>query len=153
VKVAISSDHAGFEIKEYVKQLLRERGYEILDFGGDVEEPGDDYPDRAYPAAKAVRDGEAAFGVLVCGTGIGIAMAANKVRGIRAAPCRTPGEAALARQHNNANILCLRGRPPDREQTLAILEQWLSASFQGGRHARRIAKIRDIEIAEGGARG
>lgn len=145
LRVALGADHAGFEIKEFVRSLLEERGFEVEDFGAYRLEPTDDYPDYACLASQAVSEGRVDFGVLVCGTGIGMAMVANKLKGVRAAPCREPEEAVLARSHNNANVLCLKGRPPRRQLIRSILEAWLDTNFEGGRHERRVSKILKIE--------
>lgn len=139
--IAIGADHAGFALKEQLKQWLEKQGHPIHDYGtfsGDSV----DYPDFAHPVALAVERKEFDLGLLVCGSGNGVAMAANKHAGIRAAICWTEELAALAREHNDANILCLPARfisTPEAEQ---ILSKFLKANFEGGRHARRVDKIR-----------
>lgn len=140
ILVGMASDHAGYELKEYLKNLLKEKGYEVKDFGTNSPESMD-YPDTAHPLAEAVEKGEAAFGVAMCGTGNGISMTLNKHQGVRAALCWSPEIAALAKQHNNANILSLPARFVTKEEAVAIVNAYLSASFEGGRHQRRIDKI------------
>lgn len=140
MKVAFASDHAGFELKEYLVGLMIERGYEVKDFGTNSTESCD-YPDYAHPAACAVESGQCEFGIAMCGTGNGVAMTLNKHQGIRAALCWKPVIASLAKQHNNANILVLPARFVGREEAVKILDAYLDASFEGGRHQRRIDKI------------
>lgn len=140
MKVAFASDHAGYELKQYLISLMKERGYEIEDFGTHSEESCD-YPDYAHPAARAVEDGECDFGIAMCGSGNGISMTLNKHQGIRAALCWLPELAALAKQHNNANILVLPARFISKEEAVKILDAYLGAEFEGGRHQRRIDKI------------
>lgn len=140
MKVAFASDHAGYRLKEYIKAVMSEKGYEIKDFGTHSEESCD-YPDYAHPAALSVEDGECDFGIAICGTGNGIAMSLNKHQGIRAALCWLPEIAALAKQHNNANILVMPARFISNEGAKAILNAYLEAEFEGGRHQRRIEKI------------
>lgn len=145
--IAIGSDHGGFEQKEQLASWLLEHGYECTDYGCDSTESVD-YPDHALPVARAVANGEADFGVLVCGTGIGMALAANKVRGIRAANITSVPFAQLTREHNNANVLTLSGRFVDLEENERILEAFLTTEFAGGRHAARVDKIMAIEQEE-----
>lgn len=140
MKVAFASDHAGYELKQYLISLMKERGYEIEDFGTHSEESCD-YPDYAHPAARAVEDGECDFGIAMCGSGNGISMTLNKHQGIRAALCWLPELAELAKQHNNANILVLPARFISKEEAVKILDAYLGAEFEGGRHQRRIDKI------------
>lgn len=139
-KVAFASDHAGFGLKEFLMGIMAEKGYEIKDFGTYSEESCD-YPDYAHPAAKSIEDGDCAFGVAICGTGNGIAMTLNKHQKIRAALCWLPEIASLAKQHNDANILVLPARFISKEEATNILEAYLNARFEGGRHERRIEKI------------
>lgn len=138
--IAMASDHAGVGLKSQLKVYLAEKGYDILDFGTDSEESCD-YPDFAHPAAKAVEDGNADFGVAMCGTGNGIQMTLNKHQGIRAALCWRPEIAELARQHNDANFLVMPARFVSYDEAIAILNAYLNARFEGGRHQRRIDKI------------
>lgn len=143
-KVAMASDHAGYALKQQLKEYLTGLGYEIEDFGTHSEESCD-YPDFAHPAARAVESGECAFGVCMCGSGNGIQMTLNKHQGIRAALCWIPEIASLAKQHNNANILVLPARYVSYEEALKIVDAYLNASFEGGRHQRRIDKIPAVE--------
>lgn len=138
--IAFASDHAGYPLKKALIEYLSAKGYKALDFGTDSEDSCD-YPDYAHPAAKAVEDGEAAFGIAMCGTGNGIQMTLNKHQGIRAALCWRPELAALAKEHNNANILVLPARFISYDEAVAIVDAYLNAKFEGGRHQRRIDKI------------
>ena len=140
MKVAIGNDHAGYEIKMVVLDWLREHGYEIENYGTDSPDPVD-YPDFAHPVAAAVERGEFDQAVLICGSGQGVSMTANKHKGIRAVLCWIPEMAELARSHNNANILCLPGRFIDKQTTIKILENYFSTVFDGGRHQTRINKV------------
>jgi ribose 5-phosphate isomerase B len=140
MKVAFACDHAGYELKKFLIGLMRERGYEIEDFGTHSTESCD-YPDYAHPAAGAVESGECAFGVAMCGSGNGICMTLNKHQGIRAALCWLPEIAALAKQHNNANILVIPARFVSRDEAVEILDAYLDATYEGGRHERRVGKI------------
>ena len=139
-KVGMACDHAGFELKEYIKQVLEGKGYSVEDFGTHST-ASMDYPDTAHPLAKAVEDGDVDFGVAMCGSGNGITMTLNKHQGVRAALCWAPDIAALAKQHNNANILSMPARFISKEEAVAILEAYLDAEFEGGRHQKRIDKI------------
>lgn len=136
----MACDHAGYELKEYIKGILAAKGYKVTDFGTNSPQSMD-YPDTAHPLANAVEKGEVDFGVSMCGSGNGITMTLNKHQGIRAALCWCPEIAALAKQHNNANILSMPARFISRQQALAILEAYLGAQFEGGRHQKRIDKI------------
>ena len=138
--VVIGSDHAGFLLKEDVKKRLLELGIQVEDVGTYGEESVD-YPDFVHPVASAVEAGKFNLGVVVCGSGQGASMTANKHQGIRCALCWTPEISALARQHNNANILSLAERFTTTEEALAILDAFLNTEFEGGRHARRVKKI------------
>ncbi len=138
--VGIASDHAGYELKEHIKRLMSDLGYEIKDFGTDSPESMD-YPDVAHPLALAVENKEVDFGIAMCGSGNGISITLNKHQGIRAALCWTPELAALAKQHNNANILSLPARFVSEQTADEIVKAYLSADFEGGRHQRRIDKI------------
>jgi ribose 5-phosphate isomerase B len=142
--IALGADHAGWQLKEEIKAWLLDRNAELMDFGTHSPDPVD-YPDYAAQVAEAVAAGKAAHGVLVCGTGIGMAMAANKVPGVRAAFCPDLFTARMSREHNDANVLALGGRLTGRELALEIVEMWLRADFQGGRHARRVGKLAEIE--------
>jgi ribose 5-phosphate isomerase B len=142
--IALGADHAGWQLKEEIKAWLLERNVDLLDFG--THSPDSvDYPDYAAQVGEAVAAGKAARGVLVCGTGIGMAMAANKVPGVRAAFCPDLFTARMSREHNDANVLALGGRLTSGEVALEIVEMWLRAEFQGGRHARRVGKLTELE--------
>lgn len=143
-KIAVGSDHAGFKLKEQVREYLRTQGYEVTDCGTHSEQPAD-YPDYAAQVASRVATQEMEWGVLICGTGLGMAMAANKVPGIRAAACNDTLLARFAREHNNANILAMGGRIVDESTARKILNAWSVAVFAGGRHERRVEKIGAIE--------
>jgi len=140
IVVAVGADHAGFPLKEDLKTWLISRGYDVVDLGTQSAESVD-YPDFAVGVGGAIIAGKADRGVLVCGTGIGMAMAANKVPGVRAAACSDAYTARMSREHNDANILALGARITSREAAIEILEIWLGAEFAGGRHARRVEKI------------
>lgn len=139
-KIAIGADHAGFELKEKVVDYLKRSGYESKDFGTYSAE-STDYPDFAHPVASAVEKKEFDLGILICGSGNGVAMSANKHQGIRAAICWLEDLASLARQHNDANVLCLPARYISSELAMKIIDKFLTSSFEGGRHARRVDKI------------
>lgn len=142
--IAIGSDHGGYELKEQLLQFLNDSGYETQDCGTFSGESVD-YPDIAEEVARAVLAHEADCGILVCGTGIGISIAANKIDGIRAAHCTDPYSARMAREHNNANIIALGGRITGTELAIDIVRAYLDAEFQGGRHQRRVDKITALE--------
>jgi ribose 5-phosphate isomerase B len=144
--VALGADHAGFPLKEDLKGWLISRGFDVVDLGTQATESVD-YPDFAIAVGGAVTAGKADRGVLVCGTGIGMAMAANKVPGARAAACSDAYTARMSREHNDANILALGARITSREAAIEILEVWLNAEFAGGRHARRVEKIVALDQA------
>lgn len=138
--VAIGADHAGFEYKQFLIELLQTRGWELSDKG--THGPASvDYPDYAHPVAEMVAGGQAAFGILICGSGEGVCITANKHAGVRAALCWNTEVAALARQHNNANIVCLPARFISREEADAILQVFIETAFEGGRHENRVNKI------------
>jgi ribose 5-phosphate isomerase B len=142
--VALGADHAGWELKESLKAWLMDAGCQVLDFGTHGPDSVD-YPDYALQVAEAVTVGKVERGVLVCGTGIGMTIAANKVPGIRAALCGDVFTARMSREHNDANVLALAGRLTGRETGLEILRAWLDTPFAGGRHARRVDKIGEME--------
>ena len=139
-KIAIGADHAGFEYKEKLRELLAKNGHDLKDFGT-YSEDSFDYPDVAHPVASAVESGEFTVGILVCGSANGVAITANKHQGIRAAICWTEELAALARHHNNANVLCLPSRFISLELAEKIADCFLEEKFEGGRHERRVSKI------------
>ena len=138
--LGIASDHAGFEMKEELKRFLKEKGYEVKDFGTHSPESMD-YPDVAHPLAESIERGEVSQGIALCGSGNGISMTLNKHQGIRAALCWNEELAALARQHNDANVLSLPARFISVELAKRIVEKFLESSFEGGRHLRRVNKI------------
>jgi ribose 5-phosphate isomerase B len=138
--LALGSDHAGFELKEFIKKYLTEKGFEIIDFGTDSNKSVD-YPDFAHPVAKAINDGVYETGILICGSGNGVSIVANKYPNVRAALCWREELADLARRHNNANILSLPARFISFEEAIKIVDLFLSTSFEGERHQLRIDKI------------
>ena len=144
MRISVGSDHAGFELKEKVKKLLEGLHHQVQDEGTENADSVD-YPDFASRVAGAVSKGEAERGILVCGSGIGMSITANKVPGIRAALVHTPEEARLSRQHNDANVLTLGGRILDGKTSLQIVAEWLTTAFEGGRHGRRVRKIEELE--------
>lgn len=139
-KIAIGADHAGFELKNHLKTLLEAKGFEVQDKGTNSADSVD-YPDFAHAVALAVQDGDTDMGMLVCGSGNGVCITANKHHGVRAALAWNPEIGALAKQHNNANVLCLPARFIPVQEAEAILDAWLNASFEGGRHQKRVEKI------------
>jgi ribose 5-phosphate isomerase B len=141
VKIAAGADHAGYAIKQAVVRRLRAQGDEVVDMGTGDAETSVDYPDYAHRVAAAVAAGEAERGVLVCGTGIGVCMVANRHRGVRAADATTPHLAEMSRRHNDANVLCLAGRLLSEDEAWAITEVWMATPFEGGRHERRVELI------------
>ena len=138
--LAFGSDHAGLQLKRILVEYAAQQGHECTDHGTDSD-ASCDYPDFAHAVARAVQAGDAERGILVCGTGLGVSMAANKHPGIRAAVCREEVSARLSRAHNDANVLCLGGRVTAAEYAKAILDVWLATDFEGGRHSPRVAKI------------
>ena len=144
MKVAVGSDHAGFKMKEKVKEILQKRGVEVVDFGTDSEESVD-YPDFGLRVARAVAGGEVDYGIAVCWTGNGMNMAANKVRGVRAGMALNPDMALLTRSHNNANVMTLASKYVPADQLEEIIGNFLETPFEGGRHERRVEKIMQAE--------
>lgn len=144
MKIAIGSDHRGFEAKQQIKAIAAELGHECIDFGTDDNNPVD-YPDLAYLTASAVSRKEADRGVLICATGIGMCMAANKVHGVRAALCHDELSARISRDHNDANVLCLSADQVGVVVLRKMMEVWINTPFSGGRHERRVRKIAAIE--------
>jgi len=147
MKIALGSDHAGFELKEKIKTKLQGEGI-VIDDRGTHSTDSCDYPDYAQAVADEVAAHGADFGILVCGTGIGMSMAANKVPGIRAARVVTESDAELSREHNDANVLTLGARITSDDEAFKIIDKWLATPFAGGRHARRVEKIMAIEREE-----
>ena len=144
MKICLACDHRGFAAKKRLLAVLREKGHEVVDIGTDSQ-ASCDYPDLGGPGAKMVARGEADVGILLCGTGLGMSMAANKVHGIRAALCHDELTAEVSRRHNDANVLCLPADLLGDDVMRRIVEVWLSTPFDGGRHARRIKKLEEIE--------
>jgi ribose 5-phosphate isomerase B len=144
MKIAIAADHAGFSLKEKLRQRLADEGHEVLDFGTDSE-VSCDYPDFAQSLGRDVSGGHCDRGILVCSTGIGMAIAANKIDGVRAAPGQSDDEVTFTRQHNDANVLTLGAKYMDAERALGLIHIFLNTEFLGGRHARRVAKIAQLE--------
>ena len=143
-KLAIGNDHVAVEMKKEIMTYLQEKGYELINVGTD--DPGRfDYPISGYKVAKMVAAGEVDGGILICGTGVGISLSANKVKGIRCCVCSEPYSAKLSKQHNNTNIIAFGARVVGVELAKMIVDSWLEAEFEGGRHQRRIDMIREIE--------
>jgi len=142
-KIAIGSDHAGYQLKEYLTEYLQSQQYTVADFGTDSEESMD-YPDPIHPLANAINKGEFEKGVIICGSGNGVAIVANKYRMVRAAVCWTEEITRLARQHNDANVLALPARFITQDEALKFLQVFLDTEFEGGRHLRRVEKISKI---------
>ena len=142
--LAIGSDHGGYELKKEIKDLLDDKGIEYKDFGTDSGESVD-YPEFAQPVAQAVAEGEYEKGILICGTGIGMSIAANKIKGVRAALCHDVYSARMTRRHNNSNLLTMGGRVIGADLAREIVKVWVEEDFDGGRHKRRIDKISQLE--------
>ena len=144
MKIGIGNDHVAVELKNIIKEHLEQQGHEVVDFGTNSTERFD-YPISGYAVGKAVASGDVDLGVLICGTGVGISLAANKVHGVRACVCSEPYSAKLSREHNNTNIIAFGARGVGSELAKMIVDEWLGAEFQGGRHQRRIDIIAEIE--------
>lgn len=144
MKIAIGNDHVSVELKNIIKEHLEERGYEVVDFGTNSTERFD-YPISGYKVGCAVAAGECDLGVLICGTGVGISLAGNAVEGVRAVVCSEPYSAKLSREHNNTNIVAFGARVVGSELAKMIVDEWLDAKFEGGRHQRRIDMIAEIK--------
>ncbi|NLD99654.1 MAG: ribose 5-phosphate isomerase B [Fibrobacter sp.] len=136
--IVVGSDHAGYEMKEYVKKYLSQKGISFEDCSSANYDPSDDYPVPAFKLAKSIANGQYNRGILLCGSGIGASIAANRIKGVRAALCTSPEMAKLARFHNDSNVLVLGGRTTTREMVEQIIDAWLSNEFEGGRHQKRI---------------
>jgi ribose 5-phosphate isomerase B len=148
MRIALSCDHRGFQAKERIKTMLVSMGHDVCDFGCDG--PGScDYPDTALPAAESIAHGDADLGILMCGTGIGMSITANKVKGIRAALCHDELTAVLSKKHNDANVLCLPADLVGEELMKRVVHVWLHTEFEGGRHERRLDKISAFENRNG----
>lgn len=144
MKIAVGSDHRGYEAKQHIKNIITQLGHECVDVGTNDSNPVD-YPDPAYAAATAVAESKADRAILACGTGIGMSITANKVKGIRAALCHDELSAQISRHHNDANVLCIAGDLTGEVLLRKIVEAWLNTEFHGGRHLRRVKKITAIE--------
>lgn len=144
MRIGIGNDHVAIELKNTIKEQLEQQGYEVVDFGTNSPERFD-YPISGFKVGKAVASGDVDLGVLICGTGVGISLAANKVHGIRACVCSDPYSAKLSREHNNTNIIAFGARVVGPELAKMIVDEWLGATFQGGRHQRRIDMLAEIE--------
>ena len=144
MKIGIGNDHVGYEMKQEIIDHLKERGYEVVDYGAYSSERCN-YPVYGEKVANAIVNGEVDLGVLICGTGVGISLVANKVKGIRACVCSEPYTAKLSRMHNNAQIIAFGARVIGPELAMMIVDEFLNAEFQGGRHAERVALITEIE--------
>jgi ribose 5-phosphate isomerase B len=147
VKIAVGSDHAGYELKELVRPLLEADGHEVVDVGTDSEE-STDYPRHAADAARMVAAGEAERAVVVCGSGVGVSIVANKIDGVRAVNAHDAEEAEMSRRHNDANVLALAGRRLSPSEARPIVERFLETEFEGGRHERRVDQISAVERGE-----
>lgn len=146
MRLVLGADHAGFEMKEAVKKWLHEAGHEIEDVGALTYDPADDYPDYAIALARAVAEGRGERGILICGSGVGACVVANKIKGLRAAICHDTYSAAQAVEHDDVNVLCLGSRVVGPALAKTLIQTFLKARFSGeGRHRRRLAKIRDLE--------
>jgi ribose 5-phosphate isomerase B len=148
MKIAIGSDHRGFDLKRRVVALLQKLGHEVIDVGPEARDSVD-YPDFAFQVAVAVSEKRVDRGILLCGSGIGMCIAANKVRGVRAAPCHDSITAEMSRRHNNANVLCISADLLGEELVDRMVRIWLETEFEGGRHARRVDKIARFEEQQG----
>lgn len=144
MKIGIGSDHGGYELKEYIKEYFQEEGIEYIDYGTNSFESVD-YPDYGRKVGEAIVSKEVHKGIVICGTGIGISLAANKVKGVRCALCGDTYSARMSREHNNANALALGARVLGKDLALEIVKIWLNSEFAGGRHERRVNKISEIE--------
>lgn len=143
MKIALSADHAGFELKEKIYKHLIDKGHSVTDFGTYSRE-SIDYPEFAYVASKSIVEHNNELGILICGSGVGVSITANKVKGIRAANCFNKEMASLARKHNNANVICFGARFIEPEQAIAMADIFISTEFEGGRHKVRVDKIHDL---------
>jgi len=144
MRLGIASEHAGYELKEFLKGQLIDKGYEVVDFGCNSGQPID-YPPICFALGKALTEGQIERGILICGTGIGVSIAANKVPGVRAALCRSTFEAEMSRRHNDANVLCLGAWITAMRLAWEMTQVWLESGFDAGRHSRRIGLISEYE--------
>ena len=146
-KLAIANDHAAIELKNEIMAYLKEKGYEVVNLGTD-EHASCNYPEYGYKAAKMVAEGQVDGGILICGTGLGISLAANKVKGIRCCVCSEPYTARMSREHNNCNMLAFGARVVGPDLAKMIVDEWLSSEFLGGRHQTRVDMIMQIEATQ-----
>jgi ribose 5-phosphate isomerase B len=144
MRIALGSDHRGYHTKERLRNYLEAAGHDVIDFGANSDQSSD-YPDFGVPASLAIARGEADRAILMCGSGIGMTMTANKVRGVRAALCHDELTAEMSRRHNNANVLCLPADLIGEELIRRMVDVWLATPFAAGRHARRVQKVMDVE--------
>lgn len=142
--IAIGCDHGGYELKNHIIEHLKKKGIEVKDFGC-YNEDSIDYPDIAKVVCESINNNECEKGILVCGTGIGVSIAANKINGIRAAHCHDVYSAEMTKRHNNANVICMGGRVIGRELAFMIVDKWMNIEFEGGKHQIRIDKIHELE--------
>ena len=145
MKIVVGSDHAAYELKEAIKEKLINEGHEVIDVGCDSPESVD-YPKYGHAVGRTVASGEAERGIAVCGSGIGISIACNKVPGIRAALCTSVEMAEMCRRHNNANVVCMGARMISQELAFDIIDTWMTTDFEGGKHLRRINEIEDLDF-------
>ncbi len=145
MKIVVGSDHAAYELKEAIKEKLTKEGHEVIDVGCDSTESVD-YPKYGHAVGRTVASGEAERGIAVCGSGIGISIACNKVPGIRAALCTSVEMAEMCRRHNNANVVCMGARMISQELAFEIIDKWMTTDFEGGKHLRRINEIEDLDF-------
>ena len=144
MKIAMGNDHTAVELKNIIKEFVKEKGYQVLDLGTNSSESCD-YPVYGEKVGRAVASKEADLGIVICGTGVGISLAANKVKGIRACVCSEPYTAKLSRMHNDSNVLAFGARVVGSEMAKMITEEWLNAQYEGGRHQRRVDMLMEIE--------
>ena len=145
MKIVVGCDHAAYELKEAIKKKLTAEGHEVIDVGCDSTESVD-YPKYGHAVGRKVASGEAGRGIAVCGSGIGISIACNKVPGIRAALCTSAEMAEMSRRHNNANVLCMGARMISQELAFDIIDKWMTTGFEGGKHERRINELEDLDF-------
>ena len=152
MRIAVGSDHAGFHLKEHVRQVLEGQGHEVVDVGT-VSPESVDYPRYAEEASRLVAEGDAERAILACGSGVGVSIVANKIPGVRAVNAHDPAEAEMSRRHNDANVVTLAGTRLDAAQADAIVTSFLRTEFEGGRHARRVSQIAEMETDQGATVG
>ena len=143
-KIILAGDHAGYEMKDHVKAYLQKKGFDVVDASAPQLDPADDYPVFGFKVAQAIARGEYERGILMCGTGIGISIAANRLKGVRAALCTSAELARMSREHNNANILVMGGRTTTKQEAEEMVDTWLATGFSGERHARRLGLLDEV---------